>query len=625
MLKRLFILIGLFISLESSYGQVDPYFLVSEAVSKISESQDITEYNVDNRAQFVRRLLSRKYIPSNSNRGPESMRFVLPDGTKAIFGRGASISEYEKDANAISRENMFLYLEAPEGQNEVSFRIDDIPYDNGVGNNDIRDKFVKSIKSAENKNKLMVDLFNFANVSGESGRFFQELKYSEEKNKVYKFSGNIVLLYDLDYSDQDILERSFFKSFKKSTISNRATKDVAFRKAFALSLVREGLLDLFVRKPLDSNIKADEINSDGTFIHKIFEQNMENDIYRVKLDPDISTIYELCLSKRKKEAHFNDASGRDKAIVAFVYDAYSSDKDFFDRYPDVGTRVNSFIKGFADEILAKDLSNYLGVDDELSILKDKALTSILQKQEVLTAQEVDLLMGKEYFPSGLYYSLMGDLSDTDLYTKEHGSILAKLKLLGYKLIEAGHDHIELGKQSVDVQKAISSPRKGYVTQKQIPGDIDQMLSRDYIKELQGILGTSDTDVYQLMKTFFKKLAENDFIISDVKEIELLSDPNFFRYLNDEVVACLDGSQKDEFNLILFCTACVVSWNIDHSALFFAPISVFTELAKITAPFSNNVMFTGDIGKMIDDIVIKTSSNGLIKEMIKTYTGTVIKK
>lgn len=407
---------------------INPYFLVSEAVSKVVGDQNIG-YNLDKRTNFVESFLLEKYVKKLQHKKPQkAARFALPDGTQGILGW--TIVD-DLDPEHSQSKNVFLYLEAPEGKNNIKFSIEDVEVDFAYEDIDLKRKLIELFHSVKADNKLMVDLFNFGNVFGESGRFFQELKFSDEINKVYKIPAKVVLFNDLDYSQQDTFEQLFLVSLERNALIKKSYKNHFFKKNLSSIIVRDSFLDFFIRAS-SPYIKVVEIATDRDFLYKIFEEDLQSFIYETKADDNLLAVFEMDLYRQEK------------AISSFIYDVYSSNTEFFSEVPETEAKIIKFMDEFTNKLLYLELSQYLGEGSELSKLKDAAISKMVQSTEVLTPQELRLLKGEEYFPSGLYYSLLLDLDKAE--PSDKNLILSKLKLLEDKLLEVGCDYIDIAKQ-----------------------------------------------------------------------------------------------------------------------------------------------------------------------------------
>jgi hypothetical protein len=445
--KIIFVLLLAFGLVESLPAQIDPYVLARRTFDELYSSGN--EEVKRERDQVIRALLSRKYSLEGIFLLPISIRFTLQDGTTGIIGWGESVHSHDESPNPVARRNSFLYLKAPEGKDRIRFRLSDVVSLENLGSGlDIKDFIKDEFLEAESKNKLMVDLFNFSNSIGESGRLFQELRYSEDK--VYEFKGNAVLFYDLDYSQQEVVENLFLTTIKETYFVERVKKDPAFVKVVLFADVRRGLLDKYIHGETALNIGLEGIDSDKAFIGKIFENNLENEIYSIQTKTDLNYLYKYFkyfLSRRPRDDKSVDELIKEKVVMSFIYDVYSSNTKFFNEVPETKAKILKFMDEFTNNLLQNELSEYLRPLSNLSTLsslKDATVLQILMSSEKLTPQELELLKGGESFPSGLYYFLLLDLENAEPADKN--LILSKLKLLEDKLLEAGCDYIDLGKQ-----------------------------------------------------------------------------------------------------------------------------------------------------------------------------------
>jgi hypothetical protein len=433
---------------------IDPYVLARRDFDELYSSGN--EEVKRERDQVIRALLSRKYsFEGGVSILPICIRFTLQDGTTGIIGWGESVHSCDESPNPTARRNSFLYLKAPEGEDRIRFRLSDVVSLENFGSGlDIKDFIKDEFLEAQSKSKLMVDLFNFSNSIGESGRLFQELRYSEDK--VYEFKGNAVLFYDLDYSQQEVVENLFLNTIKETYFVVRVKKDPAFVKVVLFADVRRGLLDKYIHGEPALNIGLEGIDSDKAFIRKIFENNLENEIYSIQTKTDLNYLYKYFkyfLSKRPRDDKSVDELIKEKVIMSFIYDVYSSNTKFFSEAPETEAKILKFMDEFTNKLLCQELSQYLGPLSNLSTLsslKDEAVLQILMSPEKLTPQELRLLKGEGFFPSGLYYSLLLDLDKAE--PSDKNLILSKLKLLEDKLLEAGCDYIDMGEQRLDLGK-----------------------------------------------------------------------------------------------------------------------------------------------------------------------------
>jgi hypothetical protein len=425
-----------------SYAQIDPYVLARREFDNYELNND---KNIDNkRAIVIKTLLNRDYIFENRRYIPFSVSFIMKNGIKGVLGWGTSYNNSDNIRNTAPRENIYLYIKAPENTENIEFNIKDLPEKDISNTFNIRAFFENKMRFINSNNKLMVDLFNFSNTIGESGRFFQEFR--NITNKTYNFKGNSVLFYDLDYSQQQIIEKLFIETVKEPYFTEMATNDHNFRKAIFFTEIREGILNKYIYENDNPQLKLGEIGSDKDLVYEIFEHNTENLFFDVNTKKDIAEIYETFFTK-KQSTGITELS-KEKALFSFIYETYTSNKTFFKKNLLIDNRINLFIDNFTKKIIENEMIGYLGVVDNFDEMEKEVINSLLLGESKLTEEEANLVLGTEYFPSGLV---------TLLDKKEDKNNTTSIKkLLNYRLLESGYEPIEIMEPELKINELLKS-------------------------------------------------------------------------------------------------------------------------------------------------------------------------
>ena len=283
--------------------------------------------------------------------------------------------------------------------------------------------------------------------------------------------------------------------------------------------------------------------------------------------------------------------------------------------------TNKAPRDIKEAILKSKIKKFLPAGkypEEYQSLVKQTISTILKnefdapKDQISQEKIVDLLVSQ-----GFLYQLINDIDEAPAEAQETYDNKVAVVLLSDQVEKDAANYFYAGEK--EDEWLVYSDHKEKIKKYNM-----ELRQKRYTKDLQNITGDNSTDLYSLIKSLLIKTSDDNFVLTGVAA-ELLSNPTFYEYLNYELSIFPEGPEKDAFNIILFCTACISSWNVEQNNFSYVFPALFTELSEITTSFASSTISTTAVDQSISELVTKGGAKEMMRILTKSYIGTGIKK